>query len=147
MIVLHDDAHLLIFEIIEILWHKDSRFLDFSPQEQTIFLARNSAISPLFLRRYSIDSPSILHRWSIVSMEERWSIDGLTMEYPWNFGYIGYLCFEIFAVCFHNLLNLFGCFRKKLYICNQLRIKLRIKSFYPSPFREDTFPDINLSLI
>ena len=50
MIVLHDDAHLLIFEIIEILWHKDSRFLDFSPQEQTIFLARNSAVFPLCLR-------------------------------------------------------------------------------------------------
>lgn len=65
---------------------------------------------PLFFRYSSIDTPS---------MEERWSIDGLTMEYPWSFGYIGYLCFKIFAVCFHNLLNLFGCFRKKLYICNQ----------------------------
>ena len=31
--------------------------------------------------RYSIDSPSILHRWSIVSMEYRWTTDGLTMEY------------------------------------------------------------------
>ena len=54
---------------------------------------------PLFFRYSSIDTPS--------------------MEYPWSFGYIGYLCFKIFAVCFHNLLNLFGCFRKKLYICNQ----------------------------
>ena len=85
MIVLHDDAHLLIFEIIEILWHKDSRFLDFSPQEQMIFLARNSALSPRFLRRYSIDAPSILHRWSIVSMEDRWRTDGLSMEYTQNF--------------------------------------------------------------
>ena len=85
MIVLHDDAHLLIFEIIEILWHKDSRFLDFSPQEQTLFLTRNSAVSPLFLRRYSIDAPSILHRWSIVSMEDRWRTDGLSMEYPRSF--------------------------------------------------------------
>ncbi len=47
-----------------------SLFLDFSPQEQRIFLARNSAIFPFFLRRCSIDTPSILHRWSIVSMED-----------------------------------------------------------------------------
>ena len=70
MIVLHDDAHLLIFEIIEILWHKDSRFLDFSPKEQRILLARNSAVSPLFLLRYSIDTPSKVHR-----------LDGGSMDY------------------------------------------------------------------
>ena len=73
MIVLHDDAHLLIFEIIEILWHKDSRFLDFSPQEQTLFLTRNSAVSQLFILRYSIDGPSF-----------RWRIDGGLMDYRWS---------------------------------------------------------------
>ena len=34
-----------------------------------------------FLRRYSIATPSLLHRKSIVSMEYRWTIDGLSMDY------------------------------------------------------------------
>ena len=33
-----------------------------------------------FLRRYSIATPSLLHRKSIVSMEYRWTIDGLSYE-------------------------------------------------------------------
>ena len=36
---------------------------------------------PLFLRGWSITAPSLLHRWSIVSMEYRWTNDGVTMEY------------------------------------------------------------------
>ena len=61
-----------------------SLFLDFSPQEQGIILARNSAVFPFFLRRYSIVTPSLLHRKSIVSMEERWRTDGLSMDYRWS---------------------------------------------------------------
>ena len=70
---------------------------------ERIIHARNSVVSPLFLRRYSIDAPSILHRLSIVSMEERWSTDGLSMEYPLSFGYIKYsflyYCQFVFTIC------------------------------------------------
>ena len=62
-----------------------SLFLDFSPQEQGIILARNSAVFPFFLRRYSIVTPSLLHRKSIVSMEYLWRTDGQSMEYPLSF--------------------------------------------------------------
>ena len=31
--------------------------------------------------RFIVVSPRLLHRWSIVSMEDRWSNDGQTMEY------------------------------------------------------------------
>jgi len=35
---------------------------------------------PSFLRSYSIATPSLLHRYSIVSMDNRWIIDGLSMD-------------------------------------------------------------------
>ena len=44
--------------------------------------ARKSANPLLLVIRYSIDTPYILHRYSIVSMDYRWIIDGLSMEYP-----------------------------------------------------------------
>ena len=45
------------------------------------FRRRKCIANLLFLLRYSIDSPYILHRYSIVSMDYRWSNDGVTMEY------------------------------------------------------------------
>ena len=41
-------------------------------------------LSSLFFRRYSIDTPSLVHRYSIVSMDNRWSSDGLSMEMQWS---------------------------------------------------------------
>ena len=38
----------------------------------------------LFFRSISIACPSLLHRCSIVSMDYRWTIDGVTMEYRWS---------------------------------------------------------------
>ena len=45
----------------------------------------NEANSSLFHRRYSIVTPYQLHSKSIVSMEYRWSIDGVSMEKPKSF--------------------------------------------------------------
>ncbi len=52
-----------------VVWDFFSLFLDFSPYEQRIILARNSALPSLILRRYSIVTPYQLHIKSIVSME------------------------------------------------------------------------------
>ena len=40
-----------------------------------------SVLPSLFLRCCSIASPSLVHRYSIVSMDNRWIIDGLLMDY------------------------------------------------------------------
>ena len=58
-----------------------SLYLVFSPQEHGNSLQE----TPLFYRFSTVDAPSILHRWSIVSMEDRWTTDGLSMEYPRSF--------------------------------------------------------------
>ena len=40
-----------------------------------------SIVTPLFLRYCSIACPSLLHRCSIETMDYRWIIDGLLMDY------------------------------------------------------------------
>ena len=45
------------------------------------YLRCKSALPSLFLRYCSIACPSLLHRCSIVSMDNRWIIDGLLMDY------------------------------------------------------------------
>ena len=40
-----------------------------------------SGLPSLFFRCFSIATPSLLHRCSIVSMDNRWIIDGLLMDY------------------------------------------------------------------
>ena len=40
-----------------------------------------SIVTPLFLRSSSVTAPSLVHRYSIVSMDNRWIIDGLLMDY------------------------------------------------------------------
>ena len=87
------------------------------PKNRGISLTSNSAVFPLCLRRYSIVTPSLLHRKSIVSMEYLWRTDGQVMEKPKRFRYAKYLYLELFPVCFHNSLDLFGGFRKKCYLC------------------------------
>ena len=46
-----------------------------------LFLRSSSALPPLLLHRLSIAAPSLLHRYSIETMEYRWIIDGLLMDY------------------------------------------------------------------
>jgi len=45
------------------------------------FRHRKCVANLLFLLRCSIDTPYILHRYSIVSMDYRWTNDGVSMEY------------------------------------------------------------------
>ena len=54
------------------------RFTSVSP---SFHLRCKSALPSLFLRYCSITCPSLLHRCSIVSMDNRWIIDGLLMDY------------------------------------------------------------------
>jgi len=63
------------------VWDFFSLFLDFSPYEQMIILARNSALPSLILHRYSISTPYQVHRFDGVTMEMRWSNDGETSEF------------------------------------------------------------------
>ena len=53
--------------------------------QQTLISPFTKSISSLFFRRYSIVTPYQLHSKSIVSMEYRWSIDGVSMEKPKSF--------------------------------------------------------------
>ena len=40
-----------------------------------------SIVTPLFLRSTSVTTPSLVHRCSIETMDYRWIIDGLLMDY------------------------------------------------------------------
>ena len=46
-----------------------------------LFILIPSQITGLQLHSFSIVSPSLLHRSSIETMDHRWSIDGVSMEY------------------------------------------------------------------
>ena len=51
------------------------------PITHTNSITNNRLTTPFFLHRLSIVSPSFLHRSSIETMDHRWSIDGVSMEY------------------------------------------------------------------
>ena len=53
---------------------------DFLSPNPPLFLFTCS-FRPLLVRSYSIATPSLLHRYSIETMDNRWIIDGLLMDY------------------------------------------------------------------
>ena len=56
-------------------------FLYTSSSYHPLLLLFSSSSGPKLLHRYSIATPSLLHRYSIETMDNRWIIDGLLMDY------------------------------------------------------------------
>ena len=57
-------------------------FVGHSTKNPPSFPASVFALPPKILHRYSIVSPSILHRFDGQSMEQRWTSDGATSDFP-----------------------------------------------------------------
>ena len=67
------------------VFHLDSPC--FSIQNGLVIILSSLILTTFFLLRSSISPPSILHRSSIETMDHRWTIDGVSMEYPiWKKG-------------------------------------------------------------
>ena len=76
-----DIEHLIVFLQSSFFHSRYTVSYCFLPLLLPPLLLFSYSFCPLLVRRYSIASPSLVHRYSIVSMENRWIIDGLLMDY------------------------------------------------------------------